>query len=156
MLKSLFLSLLICLTLSTLPPKENCPDYFSLIDATVTSEFNEELYQGEWYNQFDTEGTEPSVCHCDRMTWLINDDKTTFREFIDTFGGQIGLMKLDLKGYLALNKTSQWLRTEGAAIVGVIPNGVISMLTSSDLPNNKNNYTYQAVMVYSCWENYLF
>ena len=151
-----YFALFLTLSLATIPAKDKCPDYTTLIDKSVTSAFNEEIYQGEWYNQYDTEPTEPSICYCDRMTWLINPDNTTFREFIDTIGGIVGPMKIDLKGHLAGNKTTQWLRTEGAAVIGEIPNGVISMLTSQDLPSNQNNYTYQAVLVYSCGENYLF
>ena len=65
-------------------------------------------------------------------------------------------MKIDLKGHLASNKTRQWLRTEGAADIGEIPNGVISMTNREQMPAELNKYRYQAVLVYSCGENYLF
>jgi len=156
MLKILLFFFLFTFSFSLLSTPDHCPDYLSLIDSSVPSDFSEEFYQGEWYNQFDTEGTEPSICYCDRMTWLINSDNATFREYIDTYTDSIGPMKIDLKGHLATDKSKQWLRTEGAIIVGEIPNGVISMLTSKELPSSLNTYSYQAVLVYSCGENYLF
>lgn len=156
MLRPLLALFLFPLAFSILSTPDHCPDYLSLVDSSVPLDFNEQFYQGEWYNQYDTEPTEPTICYCDRMTWLINSDNATFTEYIDTHTDITGSMKIDLKGHLANNKTRQWLRTEGAAIIGEIPNGVISMKTRKQMPSELNKYRYQAVLVYSCGENYLF
>lgn len=156
MLKSqLFLSLTFTLSLSLSLIAPDCPAYASLLDSSVTIDFSEEAYQGEWFCQYDTEATEPTLCYCHRMTWLINDDRSTFREPIDTTVDSIGFFPIYLEGHLSADKSLQWLRTEGAPLVGEIPNGVIAVRTKDQLPSALNNYTYQAVLVYSCGVDYL-